>query len=315
MEKLNPQLNAVIHELFDRARAEAAGRDLPDGPFRGVPFLLKDLGAELAGTPFNEGLDFSGDYRSTRDPGADPALHRRRASSSVARRTRPSSGSCRRPSRGASGRRGTPGTRSTRPAGPRGARPRPWRRAWCPRRTPTTAGGRSGSRRRAAAWSGSSRPAGPQLAGAQLRRPDGRARRRARRDPLGARQRAPSSTPRPGRSRATRTGPRRCAGRSFAAAAATRTAPLRIAVMTDLADRQRRPPRLRGGGPGGGGAVRVARAPGGGGDARRRRRRLRGRLRQPVGRRQRLGHRATGRTGSAGPSTEAERRAAELGPH
>src|SRR5271169_984936 len=64
IEKLNPQLNAVIHELFERARAEAAG-DLPEGPFRGVPFLLKDLGAELAGTPFNEGLAFSGDYRST----------------------------------------------------------------------------------------------------------------------------------------------------------------------------------------------------------------------------------------------------------
>ena len=64
MEKLNPQLNAVIHELFERARAEAAG-ELPDGPFRGVPFLLKDLGAELAGTPFNEGLAFAGDYRST----------------------------------------------------------------------------------------------------------------------------------------------------------------------------------------------------------------------------------------------------------
>ncbi len=64
IEKLNPQLNAVIHELFDRARHEAAG-ELPDGPFRGVPFLLKDLGAELAGTPFNEGTDFSGGYVST----------------------------------------------------------------------------------------------------------------------------------------------------------------------------------------------------------------------------------------------------------
>jgi amidase len=64
IEKLNPHLNAVIHELFDRARGEAAG-DLPDGAFRGVPFLLKDLGAELAGTPFNEGTDFSGDYTST----------------------------------------------------------------------------------------------------------------------------------------------------------------------------------------------------------------------------------------------------------
>ena len=64
MEKLNPQLNAIIHELYDRARDEAAGA-LPDGPFRGVPFLLKDLGAELAGTPFCEGMDFSGDYHST----------------------------------------------------------------------------------------------------------------------------------------------------------------------------------------------------------------------------------------------------------
>src|SRR5271157_1430567 len=64
METLNPRLNAIIHELYDRARAAAAG-DLPEGPFRGVPFLLKDLGAELEGTPFNEGSDFSGDYTST----------------------------------------------------------------------------------------------------------------------------------------------------------------------------------------------------------------------------------------------------------
>ena len=40
IEALNPRLNAVIHELFDRARSEAAGA-LPDGPFRGVPFLLE----------------------------------------------------------------------------------------------------------------------------------------------------------------------------------------------------------------------------------------------------------------------------------
>ena len=64
MERLNPELNAIIHELYDRARDEASG-ELPDGPFRGVPFLLKDLGAELAGTPFNEGMAFSGDYHST----------------------------------------------------------------------------------------------------------------------------------------------------------------------------------------------------------------------------------------------------------
>ena len=66
IERLNPALNAVIYELFDRARAAAVGQ-LPDGPFKGVPLLLKDLGAELAGTPFNEGTAFAGDYHSTVD--------------------------------------------------------------------------------------------------------------------------------------------------------------------------------------------------------------------------------------------------------
>jgi amidase len=63
IEKLDPELNAVIWPLFERARAEAAG-DLPDGPFRGVPFLLKDFAAELEGTPFAEGSNLAGDYVS-----------------------------------------------------------------------------------------------------------------------------------------------------------------------------------------------------------------------------------------------------------
>jgi amidase len=55
IEALNPELNAVIHRFYDEARVEAAG-ELPDGPFRGVPFLLKDLGATLAGQPFHLGM-------------------------------------------------------------------------------------------------------------------------------------------------------------------------------------------------------------------------------------------------------------------
>jgi amidase len=55
IEALNPELNAVIHTLFDEALAEADG-ELPDGPFRGVPFLLKDLGATLAGQPLHMGM-------------------------------------------------------------------------------------------------------------------------------------------------------------------------------------------------------------------------------------------------------------------
>lgn len=48
IEKLNPSLNAVITPVFERAREQAKG-DLPCGPFRGVPFLLKDLHAADAG--------------------------------------------------------------------------------------------------------------------------------------------------------------------------------------------------------------------------------------------------------------------------
>ncbi len=66
IEKLNPQVNAVIHEHFDRAREEARG-PLPDGPFRGVPILLKDLGCGHAqGDPIHWGTRFlrDADYRA-----------------------------------------------------------------------------------------------------------------------------------------------------------------------------------------------------------------------------------------------------------
>jgi amidase len=56
--QLNPQINAVITERFERARAEAQRPDLPAGPFRGVPFLLKDIGAHSAGDPFHAGMRF-----------------------------------------------------------------------------------------------------------------------------------------------------------------------------------------------------------------------------------------------------------------
>ncbi|MGY1603098.1 amidase [Geodermatophilus sp. SYSU D00815] len=57
IEKVNPQLDAVLRERFDDARAEAAG-ELPDGPFRGVPMLLKDLGCHVAGEETRYGTSF-----------------------------------------------------------------------------------------------------------------------------------------------------------------------------------------------------------------------------------------------------------------
>jgi amidase len=55
IEAVNPQLDAVLRTRFDQARADAAG-ELPDGPFRGVPILLKDLGCTVAGEPTTFGL-------------------------------------------------------------------------------------------------------------------------------------------------------------------------------------------------------------------------------------------------------------------
>ena len=57
IERLDPELNAVIHPLFDAARA-AARRSIPDGPFRGVPFLVKDAVAHTAGDPYHCGMRF-----------------------------------------------------------------------------------------------------------------------------------------------------------------------------------------------------------------------------------------------------------------
>ncbi len=58
IEEVNPKLNAVIIPLFEKARALADSRDLPDGPFRGVPFLLKDLVSTSAGDPNHNGMQF-----------------------------------------------------------------------------------------------------------------------------------------------------------------------------------------------------------------------------------------------------------------
>ena len=53
-EAVNPQINAVVHRLFETAQQRAAA-GLPAGPFGGVPFLLKDFGAHYAGAPHTSG--------------------------------------------------------------------------------------------------------------------------------------------------------------------------------------------------------------------------------------------------------------------
>lgn len=54
IEAANPALNAVIYKMYNQARTAAQGK-LPDGIFRGVPFLHKDLGSWVAGVPQSNG--------------------------------------------------------------------------------------------------------------------------------------------------------------------------------------------------------------------------------------------------------------------
>ena len=64
VERLNPKLNAVITPIYERAR-EAASAASIDRPFAGVPFLLKDFGAEYKDSPLSGGSSFlAGHYVS-----------------------------------------------------------------------------------------------------------------------------------------------------------------------------------------------------------------------------------------------------------
>jgi amidase len=60
VEARNGAVNAVVSRRYDQARAAIAA-GLPDGPFRGVPFLLKDLGGWLAGDRVTRGSRFFAD--------------------------------------------------------------------------------------------------------------------------------------------------------------------------------------------------------------------------------------------------------------
>jgi amidase/6-aminohexanoate-cyclic-dimer hydrolase len=66
VDQRNPAVNAVIHRMEAQARAAVAS-GLPDGPFTGVPYVLKDLGALYAGTPTTGGSAFFRDAVADHD--------------------------------------------------------------------------------------------------------------------------------------------------------------------------------------------------------------------------------------------------------
>ena len=74
-ERVNPQINAIIHPRYDDARAEAAGSAGSSAPFAGVPMVVKDLGCMMKGEPYHlgsRGLK-AVDYRAP----VDSSLYRR----------------------------------------------------------------------------------------------------------------------------------------------------------------------------------------------------------------------------------------------
>jgi hypothetical protein len=184
IEKLNPTLNAVIHEVFDRARA-AAARPLPDGPFRGVPMLFKDLGAELAGTPFSEGTAFAGDYHSV----VDQELTKRFLAAGFVicgKTNTPEFGILPTTEPKRFGPTRNPWNIAHSTGGSSGAPLPRWPRAWSRWDMPTTGRVHSDSRFVLRAGGSQTNP-GSRLDRSAVRRPHGWARRRARGDALGAR--------------------------------------------------------------------------------------------------------------------------------
>ncbi len=79
IERHNPALNAVVHKAYDEARAVAGG-PAPEGPFSGVPFLIKDLGAQVKGWPRTSGSNYA---QVAADDGDSELIRRYRASGVV----------------------------------------------------------------------------------------------------------------------------------------------------------------------------------------------------------------------------------------
>ncbi len=77
IEAIDPQVHALTTSRFERAIDDARSATLPDGPFRGVPFLFKDLACGFEGEPTYEGM------RALKD-----ADHRAHVTTNLARRFR-----------------------------------------------------------------------------------------------------------------------------------------------------------------------------------------------------------------------------------
>lgn len=66
IETINPGLNAVITRFYEEARKTSKSK-LPNGPFRGVPILVKDMVHSIGGAPLTCGSKAFRNYISPQD--------------------------------------------------------------------------------------------------------------------------------------------------------------------------------------------------------------------------------------------------------
>ncbi|MCL5041278.1 MAG: amidase [Gammaproteobacteria bacterium] len=78
-ETVHPLINSIVLDHSDLARTSLEN-GLPQGPFAGVPFLLKDLGIAMAGTVTTQGSRF---FQDDRAEGDDPFMRKVRAAGLV----------------------------------------------------------------------------------------------------------------------------------------------------------------------------------------------------------------------------------------
>ena len=130
LEKRNPALNAVVIPMLEHARrALAAG--LPEGPFRGVPFLLKDLHASVPGVRTTYGSKLFADNVPTIE--SEIVARYRRAGLVIFGKTHsPEFGLTTTTESRLFGQTRNPWHPEHTPAARRAARPRQWPRASCP---------------------------------------------------------------------------------------------------------------------------------------------------------------------------------------
>ena len=65
-EQVNPAINAIVHKQYEQARQTVAV-GLPEGPLKGVPYLIKDLGFFETGEPATLGSSLFKDFVADHD--------------------------------------------------------------------------------------------------------------------------------------------------------------------------------------------------------------------------------------------------------